>query len=454
MLIPIPEKLRPLARAFSGAGVAVYAVGGLVRNTLLELPLSDIDICSRLRPEEAARLFSDAGFRAFDQGARFGTVALLLPDGEKVEHTCFRRDAYAAGGAHRPERVDFGESLTEDAFRRDFTVNALYADLNTGELLDPTGGFRDLSAGLMRATGPRPDDILGSDALRVLRLVRFSGELGFAIEPETLAAAGRNAGKLSDISAERIRAELDKILLSDARYGRSRLLDTLHRMDALRLFDGFWPELSEGRGHAQRPNVHRYEALEHYFRVCAETPPALPLRLAGLLHDVAKPRCKAQTGNYHEHDGMSAELARAMLLRLKYDRATTERAVRIIARHMYDIQGTARDSTLRTAFCAWGREGTADEIVMREADVRGCGYDTGYVCTRWRALLEQMQTDGTPFSVSELAVSGGDALMAGIPAGRAVGEALERLRLHCVTQPKDNTRERLLKLLVNNRPET
>ena len=447
MRIEIPDNLAPLTRAFREAGVTVYAVGGLVRNALLGLAPTDIDICSRLLPEAVMEMCKGAGLRAFDQGARYGTVAILLSGGEKVEHTTFRRDSYAPGGAHRPVGVSFGDEPEADAFRRDFTINALYARLGTGEVLDPTGGLRDLEQGRLRTTSADADDILGSDALRVLRLVRFAAEFGFEMEEGTWAAAKRNVAKLRDISAERIREELDKILLADARYGRGDVLTALMRLDEMRAFDVFWPELTEGRGHGQRQDVHRYEVLEHSLHVCAHMPPALPLRLAGLLHDVGKPKSKAETGRYYEHDRMGEVMARAMLGRLKYDNATTARVCALVKRHMYGIQGTIKENTLRAAFGEWGRAGTADMIAMREADVRGCGYETDFVERRWRALYEEMQADGSPFSVAELAVDGADALAAGIPAGPALGEALEQLRQHCLRFPKDNNRERLMNLL-------
>ncbi len=449
MRIEIPDKLTPLTRAFAEAGAEAYAVGGLVRNALLGLPPTDIDICSRLQPDEVTALCGRAGLSSFDQGARYGTVAILLGDGEKVEHTTFRRDSYAPGGAHRPAAVCFGEEPAADAFRRDFSINALYARLETGEVLDPTGGLDDLKRGRLRTTSADADDILGSDALRVLRLVRFAAEFGFEMEEGTWAAAKRHVKKLADISAERIREELDKILLADARYGRGDVLTALERLDEMRAFDVFWPELAQGRGHGQRADVHRYEVLEHSLHVCAHMPPVLPLRLAGLLHDVGKPKSKAETGKYYMHDRMGEAMARDMLRRLKYDNATTARVCALVGRHMYGIQGTIKENTLRAAFGEWGRTGTEDMIAMREADVRGCGYEPDYVAGRWRALYEVMRADGSPFSLAELAVGGADALAAGIAAGPAVGELLERLRQHCLRFPKDNTRERLMRLIRN-----
>ena len=161
------------------------------------------------------------------------------------EHTTFRSDSYAPGGGHRPVSVAFSDRLEADAFRRDFTVNALYADLCTGDILDPTGGLADLKAGLLRATSPDPARIMGDDALRVMRLARFSGELGFAPEPATLAAARGNAAGLQEISGERIRDELNKILLADLKYGKpGAVYRGLEILESLGALDSVLPELA------------------------------------------------------------------------------------------------------------------------------------------------------------------------------------------------------------------
>lgn len=452
MKITIPETLLPLAEAFAKENTEAFAVGGLVRNALLNLPPSDIDVCSRFSPQEIVEKMPQYGIRVIEKAAEMGTVELHF-DGIIVEHTTFRREAYADGGEHRPNVVAFGESLIDDAWRRDFSVNALYANFFTGEVFDPTGGIPDLEQHIIRTTSADPDDILRSDALRVLRLVRFACELGFEIEERTWEAAKRNAPKLVDIAAERRRQEFVKILLTDARYpalGRDELrspLRGLHLLDELDVWDYLVPEFNLARGMGQRPDHHRYDVLEHSFRVAAASPPTEKLRLAGLLHDVGKPDCKRETGVQYAHDKFGARISKRVLSDLRFPTKTITDVSALVEGHMYDIQHMAKADTLRVKFSQWGRERTWDQILLREADIRGCGYDVDYVAEDWRALYETMLRDGTPFSERELAITGVQLMEAvGLPEGKELGELKKKLFLHCVKHPQDNNLTRLTQL--------
>ena len=452
MRITIPEALRPLAEAFEQENTKIYAVGGLVRNALLHLSPSDIDVCSRLTPEEVSLAMPNHGIRVIPKAAEMGTVELHYAD-VRVEHTTFRREAYGEDGAHRPHTVGFGESLNDDAWRRDFSVNAMYADLSTGEVEDPTGGLADLERQIIRTTSADPDDIMRSDALRVLRLVRFACELGFAIDEDTWAAAKRNAPKLKDIAAERRREEFVKILLTDARYpalGRDVLrspLRGLRMLDELDVWDVLVPEFNLARGMAQRPDHHRYDVLEHSFQVCGAAPPTEKMRLAGLLHDVGKPDCKLETGKQYQHDKYGERISKRVLGDLRFPTRMITEVSQLVEGHMYDIQHMAKQDTLRERFATWGRERTQEQILLREADIRGCGYDTDYVAEDWRALYETMLHDGTPFSERELAISGEELMAAsGLPEGKELGDLKKRLFLHCVKHPQDNNLARLQQL--------
>ena len=452
MRISIPAELLPLAEAFRKENTSIYAVGGLVRNALLDLPPSDIDVCSRLTPEQVAVAMPKLGIRVIEKAAEMGTVELHF-DSVRVEHTTFRRESYADGGAHRPNDVVFGERLADDAWRRDFSVNAMYADLATGTIEDPTHGLADLDRQIIRTTSEEPDDILRSDALRVLRLVRFACELGFAIDEATWAAAKRNALKLKDIAAERRREEFVKILLTDARYpalGRDELrspIRGLRLLDELDVWDVLVPEFNLARGMAQRPDHHRFDVLEHSFQVCAAAPPTEKLRLAALLHDVGKPDCKRETGVQYDHDKYGERITKRVLTELRFPARMVTEVSALVGGHMYDIQHQAKTDTLRVRFATWGRERTLEQILLREADIRGCGYDIDYVAKDWRALYETMLRDGTPFSERELAISGEELMQAsGLPAGKELGELKKKLFLHCVKHPKDNNLARLTQL--------
>ena len=444
-----PATLIKLSRLVEEQGGILYAVGGQVRNPLLGLPISDRDVTSRLTPDTVISIAKREGIRVIEKGIAFGTVELHMgPD--SYEHTTFRSDSYGEGGGHRPENVRFSKSLEEDAFRRDFTVNALYQNVLTGEIADPTGGLADIRARLIRATNPDPGVIMRDDALRILRMVRFACELGFDIEPATFASAKNNVQGLSDISCERIRDELNKILLSDARYGmRGGCLKGLKLLDGLGALDIILPELTRGRGLSQKKQYHAHDVLLHSLNTAQETPPDLTLRLAGLLHDVGKPVVREATGRMLNHDIAGEPIAREILTRLRYPNSVTRDVCELVLHHMYDLTGRAKDSTLREKFALMGYDTALRLCDIREADVHGSGIITGPVETseRWRDILARMKAEGAPFSQSELCCTGADIQRwLSLPPGERIGEIKQRLFLHCARKPQDNTQERLKKL--------
>lgn len=337
----IPGALVQLARDFQEAGVRLYGVGGMVRNPRLGLPISDMDITSALRPEGVLALCEGKGYGVVKKGLAFGMVEIHL-GGYAFEHTTFRADTYGPGGGHRPTAIAFSDTVEADAFRRDFTVNALYQDLLTGTVLDPTGGLKDLAAKRLRATSPDPAVILRDDALRVLRLARFCGELGFEPEPGTFGAAQRFVGGLKDISRERVRDELQKILLADGKYGnQAGVYQGLHLLDRLGALEVILPALAAGRGLGQRQEYHAYDVLEHGLQTAAQAELAggLELRLGALLHDVGKPAAFQATGRMLHHDQMGADIAREMVTGLRFSNQVQEEVSWLVAHHMFDLEG-------------------------------------------------------------------------------------------------------------------
>lgn len=447
-----------LAEACRQSGGRLYAVGGAVRNALLGLPASDLDIAGPLPAERIEAICAENRFPCSVMSAKLGTLHIHL-DGMIAEYTPFRAESYARGGAHRPAEVRFGVGMEEDAKRRDFTVNALYCDCLTGELLDPLGGGKDLAAGTLRMA---TEKTLSEDALRILRLIRFSGELGFSAEENTLAAAKENAPLLSDIAPERMREELMKILISDVRYGggpaavsesflplppeeSETVLSCLLLAEEIGAWEYLVPELTAGRGMEQRKDMHRHTVLNHAFHAAACAPPDPLIRLAALLHDIGKPSSYLRDGNFYRHADMGADLAEKELCRLRFSKADTRTVSALVRRHMYDIQGTARESTLRRFFTSLGRTQSARLIALRESDVLGCGTLQRYSAARWRSLFRTMLSDGTPFSVKELAVSGRDlSERLNIRPGPETGRLLERLFDIAVCSPEKNQKDYLL----------
>ena len=461
MKIGTPEDLRGLAEAYREKDATLYIVGGAVRDALLNLNNSDVDITGRLLQEEVLSLCGKLDIPCVPMSTRLGTLHIKI-NGTVYEYTPFRTERYAEGGEHRPSEVVFGVTLEEDARRRDFTVNAMYADALTGEIVDPLNGLADLEKRQLRCCC---DDTLESDALRILRLIRFSGQLSFGIEPETMEQAKKNVTLLEDIVPERRWEELTKILLCDRKYegeygatdgyGLPVLpdsesgtlygcLNTLFETGAIHYL---FPELEQGFGMEQRSDYHAYTVLEHGLHACACSYPDLTMRLAGLLHDIGKPSCKERDGNNYMHMQDGAEIADGELIALKSPAKIRKDAVFIIRNHMYDIQGTAKIKTLRKKFAEWGKEGVVQLILMREADIRGSGTRPDYVAESWRELFHTMLHDGTPFSVSELDVTGKELMeRAGIPEGVNVGAVLYELYRHCINSPGDNKKDVLIRL--------
>jgi len=317
---PLRTTLHPLARRFRAGGHALLLVGGSVRDRLLDRAEQDFDLATDAPPEVTRRLLAAAGADAvWAVGERFGTVAAKL-DGIQVEVTTFRGETPGA----------FADTIEADLSRRDFTINAMAIDLECGRLVDPFGGETDLKAGVIRAVGDPRARFL-DDPLRLLRAIRFAAQFGFRIEPETLAAIRALAPMLERPAVERVAVELNKLLLSERPEMGIRLL-----VDA-GLAAHVLPELLPLRGTASGGYRHK-DVFEHTLRVLRRLPPRLALRWAGLLHDIAKPRTfSVEDGEvrYWGHEAAGAEMARAILARLRLDHATIERVAHLVANHGY-----------------------------------------------------------------------------------------------------------------------
>lgn len=457
---PVTEKLRGLALTFKNAGHPLYAVGGMTRNPLLGLPVSDADICSSMRPDDVMALCKERGIVCKPKGAAFGTLDLYLegeapPDKEnqngkreKYEYACFRSETYASGGAHRPDTVVYSDSLEQDAFRRDFTVNAVYLDLADNRLVDPTGGLADLEKKILRATSPDPSAIMGDDALRILRMARFAAQLGFTIADGTLGAAREHAEGLRAISPERIYDELAKLLLADARYGAGKesLLYGLETLQACGAWAVFLPELAACAGVAQKKQYHAYDVLGHILHTTVEVPPEPTLRFAMLLHDIGKPVALQSHGKMHGHELLGEAMADEILKRLRAPNALRRDVCTLVRWHMYDLNGEARPSKVKKRFVELGREMAHKLIDVREADVHGSGLYNGPVPTaeKWRNILSVMEREGAPFTEAELACTGGDiAEWLNLKPCARIGEIKHALLLHCACKPSDNRKEKL-----------
>ncbi len=444
--LSVPFELRRLAEIFNENGARLYAVGGMVRNALCGLAVNDIDICSALPIENVEIMLCERGIPCRKKGASFGTLDIVF-DNVKFEYAAFRTESYSTAG-HCPSNVRFGATLEQDAFRRDFTINSIYLDPITLELIDPTGGIKDISLKTVRATSTDPALIMKDDGVRILRLARFCGQLGFTADPATVDAAYSSRAGLDFIAAERIYAELCSILLSDIKYssGRDSLLYALHTLDKTGALEQIFPELKLCDGVVQRRDYHKYDVMEHCLRACVAIEPQLELRWTMLLHDTGKASAFYDHGSMHGHEMYSARIADNVLTRLKAPNALREEVVNLTRWHMFDLKGQTRIRKVKKMFVYLGRDGAQKLISIRNADVHGSGIVLGRVDTaeRWRLTLDNMVKIGAPFTESELNCTGGDICRwLDIPPSPRVGEVKRKLLMHCACKSEDNTPKEL-----------
>ncbi len=445
MKIQIEEKS---AEFISSLGDKVYVVGGYVRNSLCGYKCTDIDIAGPI-PAPVLSLPPRAVMTMVNH--RVGTAQIVY-DGVKYEYTPFRTEVYNPGGAHMPAQVFFTNDLNADAMRRDFCCNAIYYDVKRDELIDPLNGVRDAEMKILRGCNKH---VFESDGLRLLRLVRLAAELGFKIEGETAASAKANGACLSDITSERKRTELDKILYSDivnqiqnAHYRGLRLLKQLD------LWRYLIPEIAACDGVEQPAAYHKYDVLEHTFRTVLYSPPMANLRLAALLHDIGKPYCMQHFGNFHGHEKSSEIQARIILNRLRYPKDVTEQVARLCRLHMYDMRGDTKEAKVRL-FVAKNYDIIQKLVALIRADRLATGMMTEETLGdkhRFETTLSTMVSEGTPILKRSLRITGKDLAEMGFES-EAISAALETLWRECVINPKNND-PAWLKKMAERLPKT
>ena len=406
-----------LACRLSDAGYQAVFAGGCVRDRLLGIEPKDYDIATSATPAEVVALFPKSN----EVGAHFGVV-IAKHDGHHVEIATFRTDGSYKDG-RRPESVEYA-TAEEDAQRRDFTINGLFENPETGEVIDHVGGQADLAAGVLRAIG-NPEARFTEDSLRLMRAVRFATTLDFQIEPQTLAAIKRGAGLLARISPERIRDEFAKILLSPRRRSGVEIL-----MDS-GLMDCFLPEFRALIGCEQPPEWHPEGDVYTHTRIMLEMlePDAsLVLCLAVLLHDIAKPPCQtfdAAAGRirFNGHDAMGAEMAEVILRRMRFSNEVIGAVVPMVARHMQFMNVQQMRTAKLKRFMA--ERTFSQEMELHRVD---CGSSNGFTDN-----YEFLEKKASEFAAEPLIppplVGGRDLIGLGLTPGPRFREILELIEI-------------------------
>ncbi len=438
----LPQKLHLLAK---NAPKPLYVVGGAVRDFLSGLASdnADLDLSSPMRVEEFLPIAEKSGFHPVAVYKNTGTVKLKDNSGEDYEYTCFRSDKYVRG-LHTPAEIFFTEDILLDAKRRDFTANAVYYDIAKNELVDPLNGIAAIREKRL-TTVDAPEKVFGEDGLRLMRLARQAGQLGFTPDNQTVAGAKKNADLILDISPERIFTELTAILHADERYGvKYGHYHALKLLDDVGVLEKILPELTLGKGMAQRPDFHKYDVLEHSLRATMYA--TNEVRLAALLHDVGKPYCVLRDGNSHEHPTEGARLTTEILTRFKAPKKTIAEVSELVFYHMYDFDLKAKESKVRR-FLVEHYPLLEKLLAVKQADYSGCMDDLDLCPTakKWQTTIAKMQAENAPFTLKDLAVTGKDLANCGFKPS-TLSTLLQRLLLHAAVNPVENTKPRLLKL--------
>ncbi|MDE2001560.1 MAG: CCA tRNA nucleotidyltransferase [Patescibacteria group bacterium] len=445
-----PKEIRDVAAVLAHAGFEAYLVGGCVRDLLLGTVYSepvepkDWDVATNAKPDEIQKLFPDSVYEN-----KFGTVGVKTDSEDQklkiVEVTTYRIEGKYSDKRH-PDEVTFAENIEDDLSRRDFTVNAMALGMVNEEsgIVDPFHGRKDLEDKIIRAVGD-PDARFTEDALRILRAVRFSAQLGFAIDPRTEQAMRRHAGLLEFISKERIRDEFVKLIATDRAHEGVRMLER----DGLLKF--VLPELEEGVDVGQNKH-HIYSVFEHNVRslqYAVEQRFDTDVRIASLLHDVGKPRSKRGEGpdcTFYGHQVVGERMALEVLDRLHFPKDRAERIALLIREHMfvYDPE-TVTDAGARRLVRRVGKENLEALFQLREADRIGSGVPKAqpYRLRHLKFRIEKVSQD--PISAKMLKVNGQDIMQeAGIAPGPKVGAILAVLLEEVLDDPTVNDRDVLI----------
>ena len=470
MVFKFPDEVIDIIKKLQSGGFEAYVVGGAVRDLIQGKAVTDWDFTTDATPEEIIKLFPGSFY-----DNKFGTVGVPIKRTENREQRTEEVDVYEIttfrteqgySDKRRPDRVEWGKSLQEDLSRRDFTVNAMALKTENRKqktksnkqslraegrqtsrsvaiscsIIDPFGGQKDLENKIIRAVGDA-NARFGEDALRMMRAIRLGAQLGFSIEPKTLAAIKQNADLIKHIAWERIGQELIKIIASQFP------ADGIMLLYQSGLLNYILPELAAGVGVPQAGH-HIYDVFTHSIESLRNCPASDPVvRLAALLHDVGKPATFRRQGEkitFYSHEVVGARMVKTLADRLRLTVETRNKLWRLVRWHMFTYSQEMTDAAIRRFIRRVGKDEINDMMLLRVGDRKGGGSRA----TSWR-LRELQERIGIlmydPLDITDMAVDGHDVMAAlGIKPGPQVGKVLNALFEEVLEDPKKNAREYLL----------
>lgn len=436
MKINMPKDVKYIIEVLQSAGYEAYAVGGCVRDTILGREPNDWDITTSAKPQEIKALFRVT----IDTGIQHGTVTVLR-NHVGYEVTTYRIDGVYEDSRH-PKEVTFTANLKEDLLRRDFTINAMAYNDKDG-LVDEYNGLQDIKDGVIRCVGVAKERFT-EDALRMMRAVRFSAQLGYKIDEETKDAIRELYPNLKNISAERINTELTKLLISDHP-------DYIRDAYELGITSIVLPELDVCMPFDQHNKHHCYTVGEHILHTLTSIESDRVLRYTMLFHDLAKPLCQTEDQNgvfhFHGHNKVSAEMSREIMRRLRFDNDTMYKVERLVCNHDRDINTTKK--AVRWAMNDIGADLFPMLLLVKEADVSA---QSDYRREEKLAILKELWqlydeiiADNECITLKDLKISGKEIISLGKKPGPEVGQILQTLLELVLDDPSKNDKDILIK---------
>jgi len=447
-VMQIPSEVKTVINKLKKHDFEAFIVGGCVRDLLKGAEPKDWDIATSAKPEEIQKVFPKSFYEN-----KFLTVTVQTGSkneaAKEVEITTYRSESKYTDKRH-PDEIAFARNIQEDLARRDFTINAIALDIPAVKsqdlkIIDPFFGQKDLKDGVIRAVGVAQDRF-AEDALRMMRAVRFATTLGFDIEEKTALAIKKNAGLLKDISKERVRDELVKIIAAD------RAAQGIEMLRFLGLLKYIMPELEEGYGIGQNKH-HIYECYEHALfslKYAAEKKFNFHVRTAALLHDIGKPKSKRGEGEnatFYNHEMIGAKMTEQLLTRLRFSKKDIEKITKLVRFHLfyYNVDEVT-ESSVRRLVRQVGQENMEELLQVRMCDRIGSGVPKAepYKLRHLKYVIDKVAQD--PISVKMLKVTGGDVMkFLGIQPGPKVGQILDILLSYVLEEPKNNKKDFLKK---------
>lgn len=444
--LQLPYILKKINVFFERAGFEAYLVGGAVRDMLMNKDVSDFDIATNAKPNQVMSIFK----KVIPTGIEHGTVTVIF-QGEHIEVTTFRTEKDYSDGRH-PDNIEYAATIEEDLSRRDFTMNAIAANLRNGSIVDPFDGRHDIKIKLIRCVG-NPLERFNEDGLRPIRALRFASVLGFDIESKTLEAIPASLKITEKIAVERFHDELLKMLKSPVPSVGLRLMEQTGIMKI------FLPELCECRGVMQK-GFHNFDVLDHLYYSCDGTDNNnINVRLAALFHDVGKPSVSA-LGNdgvytFYQHEAVSAAMTQKILERLHFSRQTITYVCHLIKNHMFFYEPHWTDAVVRR-FLVRIKYSEYENVLedlfeLRRGDLFGMNriVPPSNQLLEFQKRIESVLENDNALSLKDLDINGRDLMKIGIPSGKNIGIVLNELFETVLDDPSMNIKEKLLEVAEN-----